>query len=419
MSEFLKRTMEEMVAKFGPPPASFTFGDGIDWSTSLVETTLYVELPFWLMTPAGDVRVQWARVDFVVTICPPWTEVFLAYFTDSRLTSIHQGPITPEKWLPSQPWADEIAARGDPVMERHCKTVLRLTTAAHSGAFREITDADPPRVSAEQEAYWASLCEAHIPVVNELIQRFRLVTYDYFAYEVSAWDVPVWYIKHEGRGFRSVLLPYQAWDDKPVTIEDADTPGDPPRVRPFEWVACDELANASSTDATPGEFDLLDARSLMERGDYTGAVRRTVTAIEALVESVLLTELEKKYDPAEATRRLELTKNDFPGRLRQWRKLSGSTVSQAEIDNFNDTREVRHQIVHRGLRLTHNDRYRAQRMVDTGRWLYNKTEAKPERAKVRDKGVLKSVGRAALALRFPSTLSATGITLGPLAAPNE
>ena len=35
--------------------------------------------------------------------------------------------------------------------------------------------------------------------------------------------------------------------------------------------------------STPGEFDLLDARSLIERGDYTGAARRTVTAIEAVL----------------------------------------------------------------------------------------------------------------------------------------
>jgi hypothetical protein len=122
-----------------------------------------------------------------------------------------------------------------------------------------------------------------VPVINELIQRYRLQTYDYFAYEVSAWDVPVWYVKYADIGYRAVLLPYKEWDAKPVTIEDGETPGDPPKVRQFEWTSLDALAAASSGDATPGEFDLLDARSLMERGDYTGAVRRTVTAIEAVL----------------------------------------------------------------------------------------------------------------------------------------
>ena len=58
-----------------------------------------------------------------------------------------------------------------------------------------------------------------------------------------------------------------------------------------------DLANTASDDAMPGEFDLLDARSLMERRDYTRAVRRTVTSIEALLRGALLKELEKKYSP--------------------------------------------------------------------------------------------------------------------------
>lgn len=59
-------------------------------------------------------------------------------------------------------------------------------------------------------------------MVNELIQRYRLISYDYFAHEVSAWDVPIWYIKHEGAGYRASLLRYKEWDRKPVMI---DRPG--------------------------------------------------------------------------------------------------------------------------------------------------------------------------------------------------
>jgi hypothetical protein len=92
----------------------------------------------------------------------------------------------------------------------------------------------------------------------------------------------VWYLKHGDIGYRAVLLPYKEWDTKPVSIEDAETPGNPPNVRPFQWTSLEVLAAASSTDATPGEFDLLDARSPMERGDYSGAARRTVTAAWAV-----------------------------------------------------------------------------------------------------------------------------------------
>jgi hypothetical protein len=152
----------------------------------------------------------------------------------------------------------------------------------------------------------------------------------------------------------------------------------------------------------------------MERGDYTGAVRRTVTAIEAVLRSALVHELEKRFSPAEAEERASRTDNDFPGRLAQWRRLAQPPISQTEFDEFESTRKIRHQIVHRGLRLTHQDRGRAQRAVDTGRWLYNKIEGQPERARIRDFGVLKSVGRATLAVRFPSVLDRDGITLRPL-----
>ena len=148
-------------------------------------------------------------------------------------------------------------------MKRACKTMLCLATRAHTDTFRQLGDADPPRAQAEQETYWGSLCEAHLPVINELIQRYRLLTYDYYAYEVSPWDVPVWWIKHAGAGYRAVLLPYRNWDMKPVTIEDGDSPGDPPKIRQFEWTTPAALAATSSDTATAGEFDLLDARSLM------------------------------------------------------------------------------------------------------------------------------------------------------------
>jgi hypothetical protein len=154
----------------------------------------------------------------------------------------------------------------------------------------------------------------------------------------------------------------------------------------------------------------------MERGDYTGAVRRTVTAVEAVLRWALLTELEKRYGSDEAATRTAKTDNDFPGRLRQWRKLANPSIPQVLFDEFEVTRKVRHEIVHLGRRLTHQDRGQAQRSVDTGRWLYNKIEDKNDRGRLRDYGVLKSVGRAALAPRFPTKLDPDGLTVGPLPA---
>jgi hypothetical protein len=226
----------------------------------------------------------------------------------------------------------------------------------------------------------------------------------------------VWSLLKEDRQFTSLLMPYKGWDFRPVIVGDGKTPGGDPSLTQFEWTSSADIESVSSSDASPGEFDLLDARSLMEHGDFSGAVRRTVTAIEVLVAEKLLLELQKKYPPGVAEEMIKKTENDFPGRFRQWAKLSKAPISEPMVASFSDTREIRHRIVHRGLRLTSNDRGRAQRAVDTGRWLYNLIEDRPDRVKVRETGVLKSVGRVTIAVRFASEVGANGITIGPLDA---
>jgi hypothetical protein len=295
------------------------------------------------MTSAGPVNIEWSEATFTVDVCSAWMEVFGGQVLDSRASVVHHGPWRPKGWEPPEHLAAEFARLQMGWLRRPCKTVLRLTTRAHSSAFREFSDTEPPRARAEQQAYWASLCEAHIPVVNELIQRYRLLTYDYFVYEVSAWDVPVWYLKHTDTGYRAVLLPYKEWDVKPVILEDAESPGDPPRAKQFKWTNLDALAVTSSEDATPGEFDLLDARSLMERGDYTGAVRRTVTAVEAVLRWALVSELEKIYPSTEAEREQQTRTTTFPADLPNGasapvRRSASRSSTSSKLRGRSDTR---------------------------------------------------------------------------------
>ena len=395
----------------GSVPGSFTFGDGIDWSSELVEVYLYVELPFWLMIAPGSVDVVWSGTRFSIQITSPWKEVYAAEVTGSKRTVVFHGPATGSGWKPPADVADAWAREGVRYLERPTKTLLRLPVRGHLDACREIGDDEPPRARVEHEAYWASLCEAHLPVVNELIQRYRLATYDYFAYEVSAWDVPVWWLKHRDVGWRAVLMPYADWDRKPARMMPPEQPGGPPTIRPFEFTTVESLDRVASTSASAGEFDLLDARSLMERGDYTGAVRRTVTAIEALLRAQLVRELSKTLSLEDAEAKARATDNDFPGRLRQWRRIAKPSVPEPLFDDLERTRRIRHDIVHRGRRLTHQDRGEAQRAVDTGRWLYNRMEGDAERARLRDRDTLKSVGRVALTPRFPAVIDESGITL--------
>ncbi len=413
----IARMLAAMSEKYGPAPETFMFGDGIDWTSHLEPIPLYVELPFWLMVPHGDLDVDWKGTTFRVNIMRPWMEVFAGEVLDSRKTVIHQGPWA--QWEPPPELVKEMVEAGVVALSRPCKTVVRLNTRAHLGAFREIDpEKEPPRVEAEQRAYWASLCEAHIPVLNELIQRCRLATYDYFVYEVSAWDVPYWYLGYGNLGRQVTLLAYKEWDSKPQITKDGDKPEDPAVTETIEYAAVDDLEKISTKDATPGEFDLLDARNLIERGDYSGAVRRAVTAIEAVTEWALRIELEQKFSKAEVNAKLAASENDWPGRFRQWKKLAKPEIGDALVATFEKTRQLRHKIVHAGFRLTHEDRGEAEKCVDTGRWLYNKIERKSDRVALREVGGLKrSLGRRALAIRFPSVLDSNGITLRPILDP--
>jgi hypothetical protein len=155
-----------------------------------------------------------------------------------------------------------------------------------------------------------------------------------------------------------------------------------------------ELQTALTYQPSEGEFELLDALNFMERGDYSDAVRRITTAIEAQTESVLRQELLKNHSSSYVEARLKASENDFPGRLRQYQKLSHRKLPDALEKELETTRTLRHSIVHRGTRIAFNDRGRAQRAVDTGRWIFNWLENDSTRRDVREKRIGKrSLGR--------------------------
>ncbi len=386
------------------------FGDTLDWSSPIEPVDLLVELPFWLMVDDCDLQLPLGPSHVLISVHDKHREVYAGEVRDSRVTLVYRGP-RPELMDPKiLRTADE---QGLVLVERPSRTVLRLRSAAHADIFAAIADSDgpeaPPRRRVEAEAYLASLCEAHLPVVNELVQRYRLATYDYFAYELSPWDVPVWTVAAAG-GFVTVrLLPYMDWDHKPVLVgpDRPNGPDLPPR--PFRFTDSSTLLDTVPADATPGELELLDARSLMERGDYTGAVRRTATALEAAVGWALAAALREQHREPEVQRRLAASMNDFPGRLRQWRKLNSVQVPEGLLDELEVTRSLRHDIVHRARRISASERGLAQRCVDTGRWLFNFIEQNPERRDLRERGgTLRSGGRSALEPRLSVALTPHG-----------
>ena len=111
-------------------------------------------------------------------------------------------------------------------------------------------------------------------------------------------------------------------------------------------------------------------------------------------------------------RRLEASKNDFPGRLRQWSKLSGRTVPDAVSRKLEATRSIRHEIVHRGRRIANAERGVAQRAVDTSRWAFNFIEGRRDLAELRETRLaLRSIGRFNPGMHFLAELTPDGVVV--------
>jgi hypothetical protein len=361
-------------------PDSYWIGQELDWEAATVPVQLYVELPYWVMVSNCTQDVEVNGHKFKVDIREDFIELYGEVIVDSRFTCLYIGP-------PERPSPDLKAIKKGKatVMSRKCKTVLRI----HSDCNKDVLAASREEGGRSNPAhtYLTSFCEAHFDVVNHLIQQYRLATYDYFAYELSPWDIPIWFVKSEINTVRIVLQDYLQWDEKPAI----DTGGTKER---YKLIEPSELQTALTFQPSAGEFDLMAALNLMERGDYSGAVRRITTAIEAQTESMLRQELLKKHPKEEAEKLLRDTENDFPGRFRQYLKLSRRKLPHGLDKELDMTRALRHSIVHDGKRIPFNEHGRAQRSVDTGRWIFDWLENQPARFDVREKKIGKrSLGR--------------------------
>jgi hypothetical protein len=346
------------------PPRSFAVGDNLDWESPFVDVQLVAELPFWMMLPPTIVTIEFEQTPFEMLITDGDFEVFVGSVTDNRRSCGYQGP-QPDRFESR----DDIQAMHLPIVRRKQRTTVYFHARCHDAMQQAILNSATYRVAI---SYFASLCEAHIPVINELVNRYRLLTYDYFAYEVSAWDIPIWHVRGGTLGHFAVpLFDYLSIDGRPKIypkfMKTDATEEEREDFYLLELTTGDQLEGTTSASASPGEMDLLDARNLMERGDYSGAIRRTTTAIEVLVEYVLKVELSQQYDPNTVEAKLNASKTDFPGRLRQWQKLSGVALPEGIIRSIEETRTLRHEVVHEGRRLTYAERGLAQRLTDSGR----------------------------------------------------
>ncbi|MGC2416865.1 MAG: hypothetical protein WA434_03910 [Candidatus Acidiferrales bacterium] len=228
-------------------------------------------------------------------------------------------------------------------------------------------------------------------------------------------------IERDAKSIRSCLVPYREWDFKPrgfaTPFEEltkrilSGQKLDPPTL-PYKLIEESDLQNGISIVPAPGEFELLDSLNLMERGDYSGAVRRITTALEVIVESVVGTAVEAAEGSRSAVKFLKDTETNFRRRVERYEQLSARTLSDALRREMFATRKLRHRIVHKGYRIGPNERGRAQKAVDTGRWTFNWFENNKQRSNVREKRIaFRGLGRDLAIGIFPSAITTEGVII--------
>jgi hypothetical protein len=379
-------------------PEHYWVGQDLHWRAEWAVVDLLVELPFWLMVPTVDLPVEVAGHSFPIGLRDDFIEVQAGEFLDSARNRLYLGPQSGVG-----PIAQFLLERGLASLTRPCKTVVVIRTRCNSDVLSKAGADQPSSVTS----YLQALCAAHLPVVNTVIRAYRLATYDLFPLEVNPWDVPIWAIKFGGQHLRVSLLEYASWDVKPMVFST------PEQGTPFELIDGFDLAAAMNRQFTPGEGELLDGLALMERGDYSGAVRRVVTSIEVVLEAALRGELLKVSSEPEVDRLLKASRYRFPSRLRQYLTLAKRTMPTGFDQELERSRDLRHKIVHRGLQVTYHERGMAQRCVDTGRWIFNWLENQPERTKARESRLgLRSLGRHLVL--FDAAIESDGVVVHPL-----
>lgn len=395
-----------------PLTEHYAIGDGLNWDAPWVDVCLWTELPFWLMVDNTTIAVECEGHEFPVAIYDNYFELFFGSATDSRNSVGYRGPIKKREDLSAAVREAMDQHPDGPYMWRKCKTYLKVGSRCNEGVLNATNRKESPQRANGARLYLSELCRGHIPVINTLIQKYRLTTYDYFAFEVAPWDVPRWFIECEGHAIHATIHSYREWDVKPLMFNLKDL-SEKPKV--YNLIEADELRNQIQVVATPGELELLDALNLMERGDYSGAVRRITTAIEVVVEHVAGKAVEAAHGRQAVEKFLNSTRMRFDERLKTYQKLTGRKISEVQLKRLKETRNLRHKIVHGGYRIGPSEVGMAQRAVDTGRWIFNWFENDRGRRDIREKRIaFRSLGRNLEAGIFQPKITPAGVVLSPI-----
>lgn len=351
------------------------------WKGGFVTAELAVELPFWLMVPDGEITLTFNNTTVTASIHGRYLEVSdgpMSLASRANAVVIGSGD---DIWRREYPRA--ILPSQMPVY-RPMKTVVTFQTSIIADCFEawltkgEVSAGNSSGIRRVNRAmqYLSALATAHIPFLNKLITSYRSTSLDPYAFEVSEWDVPVWYATREETLVWIGLMPYWNNDTFPDLNRGATTV-------PFVATTLAEVQAQAETDVAPGKLELLDAYSLMYRGRFGDAVRSAVTGIEVAVEAQL-TELlkDKGFSDEQIAVRLEETRNSFFERIQEYEQLSqkrlpGPLIHSVPYINgirlrseLDWVRNLRHKVVHEGIRVDIFERGTTLRAIETMSWLF-------------------------------------------------
>ena len=350
-------------------------GSSIEWDSPPKSVAMAVELPFWLLMPNGQFNVS---VDgATVTIMVDNTGVEIQ--RGSQFTRTHRNLV----FLGSEDALQKatIPAHGLPGggIIRGTRTLLYLGAHACSDAVEAFFGPDGPRFQ-DGYRYMASLAIGQLRVVNALINAYRRAAVDPFANEVTAWDLPIWFVVDAPRT-RSVCCYTHLVEDWFPTVKKWGEEG---QGRPTFATSPEAVSSELTAQEIPGETELLDGWSLFHRGRFGDSIRSFVTAVEVLLEAqirrLLASDGATKED---IDARLAGTRTNFKKRMYDYCELSKRRVpgpilhpvpyvnGVRLLDEMSRTRRLRHDIVHLGHRLDQRFEKPLLRAAETTSWLFD------------------------------------------------
>lgn len=354
------------------------------WKGKLVSIRLTVELPFWLTIPDCEILLAHDRSTVPASIRGQYMAVSDGpLFYDSHCNVVFIGPngdLEAGKELPP------VVAKTQAPVYRPMKTVVIFRPKAMEEAVLAFQE---PKVLRRQESrevrrinraasYLQSLAYAHVPFLNSLITAYRFASNDPFAFQVSQWNVPVWFAEYNDALIRVCLMPYSDNDWYPATrgCEGGER-------SPFYATSPHAIDVLAVADVAPGTLEILDARSLLYRGHIEDAVRSAITAIEVALEGQITKLLgHEGWTKQQIQSRLAETWNDFDKRVVDYERISGTRVPGPVLSclpcvngirlktELSRVRRLRHKIVHEGLRVDSHSRGPMLRAIETMMWLF-------------------------------------------------